>query len=185
MLDFVSHAETQAMRDKVLRCLSAFPQGVQLIEDVTTEACLGFILCQIWDFKPTRDTEEFSVGREGRVQHNPSGTELHVSAVSISPDHQGRGLADYLMTTAICNLRDAFPKLRSVVILTDQNARESRHFFAKRRFIAVDQIPGFFARTGGSCRAAIVMRKFFGPADSILPELHLRECANQTDFVLA
>lgn len=185
MLATIAVDDRDKMKRRVVTSLAIFPEGVQIAVDPLSGECVGFALCQIWHFRKTHTFDEVCIHSPGTIRHDASGTELHVSTVCIAAEHQGKGLSDYLMTTAIINLRDRFPRLRSVLIVTDKGAKESLHFFAKRRFIAVDHIKEFGTSSGRAARVAIVMRKFFGPADAVLPQMRLLDCARRFDFQLS
>lgn len=165
--------------------MAVFQDGVQIIVDAQNEKCVGFLLSEIWDFKRTRDCSDFTVRSDISSTHDYNGTELHISAVSIVDELKDTGMADFLMTTAINGLRMAYPRLRSVVAITHQGCRKSREFFAKRRFIAVDQISGFNGCAGHLLNNAIVMRKFFGLADVSMATTTLQVNLVHTDFALA
>ena len=147
--------------------ISLVPAGVQIIEDCVTSECHGYMLVKFWEFKRTRDPEDFCSIDAGGICHDPSGTEIHIAEIAIGAKASGTFEPHVLITHAISNLRHLNPKLRSVVVAIDQRCRSTREFFAKRRFVAVDQLPSFYVYGPRRGSPAVVLRKYFGSAHCV------------------
>lgn len=148
----------QELRSAYAQRIAAFPQGSLMAWRGAD--CVGCVFSEIWQATPQPDAAHFTLGHDIRDRHDPvSGTELYISSMTLAPAVRGQGLGAPLLQGCMAHVAQAYPHLRSVVLLVNANWTAARRIYAAAGFVKVARLDGFFGASGDAPEDGLVMRR--------------------------
>lgn len=138
--------------------IAAFPQGSLMAR--RGENCVGCVFSEIWRAAPELDAAHFTLGHDICERHDPvAGTELYISSMTLSPTVRGQGLGKPLLLGCLAHVAQAFPQLKTAVLLVNADWAPARRIYAGVGFVEVARLDGFFDAGDGVPQDGIVMRR--------------------------
>lgn len=146
--------------------LSVFPQGFFVLADNSDKTVLengkadiiGYFTSEIWREFPEND-EIFTLGHSAAKTHDINGSVLYFSSFAILPSFQGKHLAEPFLTSCLKSVCDAFPKIKKIALLVDEEWLSARHLYEKLGFKQVRVIKDFFPSLKRNSADGIAMEK--------------------------
>jgi ribosomal protein S18 acetylase RimI-like enzyme len=138
--------------------IAAFPQGSLMAW--RGEDCVGCVFSEIWTDAANLSAEQFTLGHDIRERHNPNhGKALYISSMTLAPAVRGQGLGTPLLLGCLAHVAQAFPRLKTAVLLVNAAWAPARRIYAGVGFVEVACFTGFFDAGDGVRQDGIVMRK--------------------------
>jgi ribosomal-protein-alanine N-acetyltransferase len=151
-------ASHQEQRSAYAQRIATFPRGSLMAWRGAD--CVGCVFSEIWQSTPEPDAAHFELGHDIRERHAPEhGTELYISSMTLAPHVRGQGLGTALLRGCMAHAVQAFPGLRSAVLLVNANWAAARRIYAGAGFVEVARLDGFFGPSGGAPEDGLVMRR--------------------------
>jgi len=141
--------------------IAAFPQGSLMAW--RGENCVGCVFSEIWRAAPEPEAAHFTLGHDIRERHDPvNGTELYISSMTLAPSVRGQGLGAPLLLGCLAHVAQAFPQLKTAVLLVNADWAPARRIYSGVGFVEVARFGGFFDAGDGTRQDGIVMRRSIG-----------------------
>ncbi|MFZ3127448.1 MAG: GNAT family N-acetyltransferase [Rhodoferax sp.] len=148
----------QEQRSTYAQRIATFPHGSLMAWRGAD--CVGCVFSEIWRSTPQPDATHFTLGHDIRERHAPvHGTELYISSMTLAPAMRGQGLGAALLRGCMAHVAQAFPGLRSAVLLVNANWTTARRIYAGAGFVEVARLDGFFGASSGAPEDGLVMRR--------------------------
>lgn len=148
----------QELRSAYAQRIATFPHGSLMAWRGTD--CVGCVFSEIWQAGPEPDAAHFQLGHYIRERHAPvHGAELYISSMTLAPHVRGQGLGALLLRGCMAHVAQAFPGLKSAVLLVNTNWAAARRIYAGAGFVEVARLQGFFDATGAAPEDGLVMRR--------------------------
>lgn len=146
--------------------LSVFPQGFFVLADNSDKTVLengkaeivGYFTSEIWTSFPESD-EIFTLGHSAKKTHDINGSVLYFSSFALLPAFQGKKLAEPFLTGCLKSVCGAFPNIKKIVLLVDEEWLGARHLYSKLGFKAVRVIKDFFPSLKQKSSDGIIMER--------------------------
>lgn len=144
--------------------LSAFPQGFLLLQDASDQTVLkngkavtaGYFCSEILQTLPAGDNF-FELGHSALKNHHSDGIVLYVSSFALYPEYRGQKLAQPFFKDCLKNLCSAFPQIKTVLLLVNEEWTGARHIYRKLGFTEIRTIKAFFPSLHKDTADGIVM----------------------------
>lgn len=141
--------------------LEVFPQGFFVLTDISVSGSTvtaGYFTSEIWDFFPSSD-DVFTLGHDAEKTHKESGSVLYFSSFALLPAFQGKKLAEPFLKACLAGVCGAFPSIKKIVLLVNEEWSGARHLYEKLGFKEVRRIKDFFPSLKQKHSDGIVMAK--------------------------
>ncbi len=146
--------------------LSVFPEGFFVLADNSPEVVLqngkqiiaGYFTSEIWPTLP-QDDNFFTLGHSALKCHDKNGCVLYFSSFAILPSYQGKKLAGGFLTECLDSVCGAFPNIKKIALLVNEEWQGAKHIYEKLGFIEIRKIKGFFPSLKAESADGIIMTK--------------------------
>lgn len=146
--------------DVFLDRVKYFPDGFLVAREKVDGRAIGYICSEIWTRHKVVDEGMFTLNHDIESSHNPKGTEIYISSMTIHPEFRNRGLGGVLFSTCINNLiANINPRICSAILIVNETWKHAKQIYVKDGFVELFRIEGFFTPNGTHPQAAIVMRR--------------------------
>jgi len=152
------NAYTQESEEVYKNRMKYFPQGFIVLED--DGVLCGAVSSEIWNYKENISIEDFTLGHSIE-KSDPSGDELYVSSLCVSPRYRGKNYGKRLLNELFVRVRTRFSKVTKGILLVNEAWTNAIRIYRDLGFEYANEFPNFFVADDGSERKAIVMRKTF------------------------
>jgi ribosomal protein S18 acetylase RimI-like enzyme len=140
------------------RRLEVFSDGVIVVENESRHL-IGYLTSEIWQFRPQPTLQSFDLGHDIALRHNPRGTELYISSMTIAPRHRGHGLGRELFNHSLAVIKQTYSQLTSCILLVNEQWQHARKIYVSEGFAEILVLEKFFRPAQGSPTNGIVMRR--------------------------
>lgn len=146
--------------------LSVFPQGFFVLADNSEKTVIengkpeiaGYFTSEIWPSFPESD-EIFALGHSAKKIHDINGSALYFSSFALLPSFQGKKLAGPFLEGCLKSVCGAFPNIKKIVLLVDEEWLGARHLYDKLGFKSVRTVKGFFPSLNQKSSDGIIMER--------------------------
>lgn len=153
-------APIRESRDVMQTRLDHFPQGF-LVLDGHTGTLAGYFCSELWDASIGYDTSAFTVGHDIRDVHQPDGSRLYISSMTIHPDWRGNGLGRQFFVQCLARVRQQLPQIRQSTLMLSAEWSGAHRIYQRVGYTEVMRLSQFFSQIAEQDSDAIVMHKDF------------------------
>lgn len=145
--------------DVFLARVKIFPDGFLVAREKVCGKAIGYICSEIWIRREVIEKDMFTLNHGIETTHNPEGTEIYISSMTIHPEFRNRGLGRLLFSTCIDNLVKFNPRICSAILIVSETWKHAKQIYESEGFVELFRIDGFFTPDEILPQAAIVMRR--------------------------
>ncbi len=145
--------------DVFLDRVKFFPKGFLIAREKVGGRAIGYICSEVWMRREVVEEGMFTLNHGIETTHNPEGTEIYISSMTIHPEFRNRGLGRLLFLTCIDNLININPEICSAILVVNETWAHAKQIYEKEGFVELFRMKDFFTPDGVHPQAAIVMRR--------------------------
>ncbi len=148
----------QEKRKTFEKRLEVFPQGFIILSDSSESTVkkfgnaltCGYLCSELWEDIPSPQDDEkiysrkFSLGHNPQYTHKSTGKYLYITSFALLHDYRGRGTGSDFFRASLAALCGAFPKIKEVLLLVNQEWENAISIYKKHGFEEIHRIHDFF-----------------------------------------
>ncbi len=138
--------------------LEVFQNGFLILSDSSEKIVMqngkaltvGYLCSELWDSLPDKNESDEIFRRKFILNHNPKhthkekGVYLYVTSFAMLRDYRGQGLGEKFFASALASLCGAFPEIKKVVLLVNEEWQNALKIYKKFGFTEIKRLKDFF-----------------------------------------